>query len=166
MVRSYCSGTSKKSKKKNSLIEEAIPYKRNSTVAAVFDNLRTRFGMTIKEAKNKLCNLQQQTLTFHQLGDVITKLIDIIYGQGGGLEKLELETFKKTITSDEVRKFLHIQQPATLQFAIKKAMEFYLLEHTKKKSHPAVTFVEKNSDRRLQALMTEMSTLKIARESI
>lgn len=69
------------------------PCKRHPAMADIVEDLRSRFGTALWEAKQLLRTLQQGKRTYHQLGEEVSRLVNMVYGEGKRTETLKVEQF-------------------------------------------------------------------------
>lgn len=65
---------------KNCLEKEASLCRRHTNMGDMVDDLNSRFVTTLRETKRLLLLLQQGGRSFHQLGDKVARLVDLVYG--------------------------------------------------------------------------------------
>lgn len=119
--------------------------------------------MTIRETKNRLRALQQDKLSFHQLGDEVSKLINLIYGENNLTETLKVEHFTEALNNVELKSFIYLREPLTLKSVVTEANEFATIRgEVKIKSE--VNFINRknpqsNGDSRIQTLEKKMDSM-------
>lgn len=74
-------------------------------MADIVEVLRSRFGTALKEAKGLIRNLQQGKMAYHQLGDDVTRLIDLVYGECELKKTLKVEQFALTLNNVKLKSF-------------------------------------------------------------
>lgn len=151
---------------RSSLEGEATDCSDGTNVEEIIDHLRTRFGLTARQARSKLGSLRlgsKQSL--HSLGSEITRLVKIAYSQQDQIFQTEmgLETFSRALTQKSVQQHLLARPPQTMSEAIRTTEEFQRLsgvEHSLKvidtpasvtETSPAIHGLLKNMQGMIQA---------------
>ena len=92
-----------------SLEKQAQECARGETVEAIFVNLRARFGLTERQARDKLTTMRKEPgQKFHSLGVEILKLTRIAYPDMGGahIEVIAMESVRRCIENKHLIRHL------------------------------------------------------------
>lgn len=113
------------------LEKQAIECGRGQDLTEIIDNLRARFGLTIRQARDKLSNLKKTSKqSFHDLGSEIQKLVSLAYpNQTRGFHiETGLETFSRAIRSKALQHQLMARPHHTITEAVRIAEEYTQIE--------------------------------------
>lgn len=67
----------------------------------IIEDLRSRFGTTLREAKQLLRALRQGGRSYHQLGDEVARLVGLVY-EPYGTDAVEVEQFSMAVNDVNV----------------------------------------------------------------
>ena len=110
-----------------SLEKDATECSRGQDVQAVFNNLRARFGLTVRQARDKLANIKRETgQTHHMLGLEVQKLVRLAYPTMGVNDQtvLAIETIKRSIDNKNLSRHL-LAVPADTVEAVTAAADAF-----------------------------------------
>jgi hypothetical protein len=118
---------------KSSLEGQAADYRRGQHFEEIIENLRSRFGITPKQARTKLGQLQKKhKQTYHELGSEVSRLVKIAYPQQGRAFYIDtsLEVFSRALNHKSLQQHLLARPHDTLAKAINICNEFSLIENS------------------------------------
>lgn len=119
---------------KSCLFGEAIPCKRGRSIEEIVENLRLRFGISIREAKVELASLQQGQRNFHQLADEVIRLTDIVLGVDFDtdiMQEQRVDYYTQALEDRSLQRLLLIDRPQNLVEAVKRSRLLSLGERKK-----------------------------------
>jgi hypothetical protein len=108
---------------------------RGSNVEEIIESLRSRFGITARQARVKLSQLQKRSKqSYHELGSEVSRLVKIAYpGQNRDfITETSLEVFSRALCHKSLQQHLLARPHDTLPESIKICDEFSQLETTTK----------------------------------
>ena len=91
------------------LERDATKCGRGQDMPAIFANLRARFGLTVRQARDKLAHIRREPgQTNHMLGLEIQKLVRLAYPTMGANDQtvIAIETFKKSVDNKQLSRHL------------------------------------------------------------
>lgn len=114
---------------KLSLSNTATSCGDGETIREIFQNLQARFGLTIRQAKEKLRTIKGSKQELHKLGSEISKLIELAYPNLKVTDQMDmaLDIFLQALDNVDLQRHFLIIQPTTLKQAIQSAGEFFQL---------------------------------------
>ena len=118
---------------------------RKGTVEEILANLRARYGLTEKQALDKLSVIRKPAKqSFHEYADEVTKLVATAYPDQDGefLEKQSLQYFKRSLSNKTLQHQFSARAHHTLAEAVTIAEEFCQVEGIK----PTLTQLDMLSD--------------------
>lgn len=110
-----------------SLTNKAKECARTEGVYGIFQELRTRFGLTTKQARDQLrITRKQPGQSLHELGSEISRLLTLAYPALSPADRMEMsmDAFSKAIENVALQRHLLATQPITLTEMIQSADEF------------------------------------------
>jgi hypothetical protein len=116
---------------RHSLEGKAAECGQGSDVEEILHDLRSRFGMTAKQARSKLVSIQKKAKqTYHELGSEITKLVRLAYPQQGRMFQTEtaLEIFAKAVNHKGLQHHLLARPHESIAQAVEICNEFAQIE--------------------------------------
>lgn len=117
---------------RSSLEGKAVESGRCETTNEVFQSLRQRFGMTVRQARDKLDSLRKTSKQdLFDFGDDIKKLTEIAYPDQDRtfLTQTALEKFIKGLSNSRLQQHMLLVRPANIPDAIRAAEEFLQYEN-------------------------------------
>lgn len=113
---------------RTSLEQSAADCGRGITFGAVLENLRARFGLTVRQARDRLVNIRREAnQSVHALGMEVTRLTALAYPQIAAAERvvLAVETFKRALDNRALNRHLLAIQVASVDDVARAAEEFF-----------------------------------------
>ena len=107
---------------------------RGQTVDEIIANLRARYGLSAKQARDKLSTIRKKAAqSFHDLGAEITKLVHIAYPRLDEAFHTEtsLEVFNRALHHRSMQQHLLARPHTTISEAVRIAEEFLQVESGK-----------------------------------
>lgn len=101
---------------------------RGATVAAINTSLRSRFGVTIRQARDRLVYLRRESgQSLHELGVEINRLLLIAYPalDDATRQTMGVETFKRALDNKQLHRHLFLLDPGTVDAAVVATDEFF-----------------------------------------
>lgn len=101
-----------------------------TTTEEIFSNLQSRFGLTIRQAKEKLRSIRRSgSQDLHELGTEILRLTKLAYPNLSHIDQTDmaLDAFTRSLDNVNLQRHFLATQPATLRQAIQSAEEFFQL---------------------------------------
>ena len=102
-------------------------YGRHGTTEAIFTALRSRYGLTAKEARSRLSTLKKDSRRFlHDHANDVEKLVGIAFeGLPEDMQNgMMLDTFCSTLGNAALQRHLMAIQPDTLPAAVQHGSEY------------------------------------------
>ena len=96
----------------------------------IFCNLQTRFGLSIRQAKDKLRSIRRTgNQELHELGTEISRLTKLAYPNLDNQDQTEmaLDVFSRAIDNINLQRHFLATEPRTLRQAVQSAEEFFQL---------------------------------------
>ena len=127
---------------RNCLRGDAVECGREVSLADTFQSLRARFGLTPKQARERLQTLQKKNKqSFHELGSEINKLVQVAYPEQTMAFKTQnmLETYNRAVGLRSLRQHLLARPHDSLAEAIAISNEFMSLEGPRPTLNQTVT---------------------------
>ena len=109
------------------LKNDAADCGREATVEDTYQSLRTRFGLTAKQARETLLTLRKKPKqSYHELGAEITRLVQTAYGDQGIQFRTQtmLETYSHAISHKQLRQHLLARPHRSIAEAVTISNEF------------------------------------------
>ena len=110
-----------------SLEREATDCSRGNDVQTIFDNLRARFGLTVRQARDRLANLKKDPgQSYHTLGVEIQHLVRLAYPTMGENDRMiiSVENLKRCIDNRALSRHLLAVERDTVTAVAQAADEF------------------------------------------
>lgn len=145
---------------RGSLSGKALDCGKGNNIETLLLNLRTTFGLTIKQARDKLEKIKKKsTQSFLEYGKEIKNYVEIAYPTMAeeDQEDIALDKFLRNTNNQELRKHLCTSRPTTVRAAVTLSDEFMSLESENK---TRVTAISEEPDMLLETLKIMQNTLK------
>lgn len=110
-----------------SLVDKAADYSTGDTIQAVTDALKTRFGTSQRQARDKLRTLKRQPRqSIHDLGQEVRRLVRLAHPALADQDRTDLamDVFVQAIDNRALKRHLLATPAISLNDAIQKADEF------------------------------------------
>ena len=133
---------------KLSLQGKAANCSQAPTREEIYENLRSRFGLTPKQAKDMLRSIRKNpNQSLHELGCEITKLTNLAYGNLSKDDRTEmaLDTFARALEHVGVQRHLLQAKPTSMSEMVKCCDEFFQVGKESKTKLTAITEEETES---------------------
>lgn len=111
-----------------SLEKDAKACSRGETVDDVYSNLRTRFGLTVRQARDRLAGLKREpNQSLHALGVEIQRLVELGYPRMGADDQMTLavEAFKRAVDHRALNRHLLALDCRTIDDIVKASEEYF-----------------------------------------
>ena len=111
----------------------------------IYDNLRSRFGITTKQAKDQLRTIRRNPgQSLHELSCEISKLTNLAYGNLSSADRTEmaLDTFSRALEHVGVQRHLLQAKPTTLSEMVRTCEEFFQIGKETKMKLTAISETE------------------------
>jgi hypothetical protein len=103
------------------------------SVEGVFEALQAKFGLSVREARNKITLLRRESkITLQEYGTEVSKLMNITYPElpVDHKQRLVLDTFQNTLNNTYLQRHLLAINPRTLEDAIRAGNDFLQIKNT------------------------------------
>lgn len=147
---------------KLSLSDTATSCGEGKTTKEIFQNLQARFGLSIRQAKEKLRSIKGNNHELPKLGSEISALIKLAYPNLDQQDQTDmaLDTFSRALDSVSLQRHFLATKPDTLRQAVQSAEEFFQLEKSSRQAK-LNNITETNIDNtRIQELAQQQETLQ------
>ena len=145
---------------RGSLSGKAQDCGKGNDIETLLLNLRTTFGLTIKQARDGLEKIKKKsTQSFREYGKEIKNFVEIAYPTMAAedQEDIALDKFLRNTNNQELRKHLCTSRPADVRAAVTLSDEFMSLES---ESKTRISAVSEEQNMLLETLKIMQNTLK------
>ena len=145
---------------RSALLGKALECGRGETVEQIYEDLRLAFGMTTRQAREKLLKFQKGSKqSVREAGTEIMTLVKKAYAKldSEDREEMALDIFTKSLESKELRRLLLVRPPSNMQEAIQLIEDF--LQVGGESKHSKVTAVSEAEDRKVADAASEVATM-------
>ena len=107
-----------------------------SKVAQIYDNLRSRFGLTTKQARDKLGNLKiSANKNIHELGSEILRLVKLSYTNMPDTDQddLAMDKFTAVMNDTGLKRHVIALRPESIKDAVQMTEEYIQVDYTSTK---------------------------------
>lgn len=115
---------------RQSLENRAVDCGDAETVDGVINNLRMRFGMTARQARDRLKAIRKEPrVSFQEYGAQIERLVNIAYATMPAINRLDigLDNFSRGLENKPLQQHMLAVVPQTMDHAVRIAEEFTLV---------------------------------------
>ena len=150
-----------------SLTDKATDCSRGNTISEIQDTLRIRFGLSSRQARDRLRHLKRTSKqTVHELGMEAQQLTRLAYPdlRDQDLEEMALETFVQALDNKSVKRHLLASPATTVAEAVQKADEYLRIGEHSPTTVAAVQGTTETISPHMQALSDTMKGLQVLLE--
>ena len=119
---------------KASLNDSAKDCGRAATLEGIFDALRSKFGLSVREARGRLTTLQRHpTTSLQDHATQVERLMDVAYAElpRDYRRGMTVDTFTTTLGDANLRRHLLVMPNLTLEEAVRAGTDFLQIQPTK-----------------------------------
>lgn len=134
---------------RSSLEGSALDCGRETTKNGIYEALRARFGLTQRQAKDKLGVLKRSAKhTLHEHATEVGRLVELAFPTLARVDRQEmvLDYFTRSLDNRGLQRHMLAVDPDTLMEAVRAADEFLQLSGTDKTVRPTILAVETVDD--------------------
>ena len=144
-----------------SLTEKAQECGQFDTTEEILEELRSRYGLTYQQARDRLNNLRRTPNTsIHELGMEITKLVRLGYPNmmAADREDIAMDRFSKVMNNVELKRYLLPMRPQTMRECIRLTDEFLQADASGSRT-PRLTAVAEEQNPMLECMQALQQTV-------
>jgi hypothetical protein len=142
---------------------------REGTLNEIYDALRARFGLTARQAKDKLVSLKKTVKqTLHEHATEVGRLVQRAFANlaVADRDELTLDYFVRSLDNRALQRHMLAIEPATVMEAVRAAEEFLQVGGADRMARPAAMMVESSSVSTVEASLASIAKVLEAQSSL
>ena len=150
------------------LTGKALECGRGETLAEILENLRARFGISTKKARDKLKYVRKSPHeTIHELGMEVSKLVNLAYPKLDHCDRNEMaiEAFSKAMDNRALQRHLLARPPTDISEAVSFTEDFLAVGGEARPTRVA-TINDEDSTETVNLTQSILQTLKCMQETL